>query len=136
MKTEIEYYLCSEEVVKHFPDLKKSLPFKSGYEWDKNNYFIIETTDFAPVNKYFNEVIAPYNEKSNCPLDFWLRQVCPSQLDAGVITLKQCRQFGIFQAIENELDLTNGTNRAFAIFSLSKKFNCKNPIEFIRKVCK
>ena len=130
----MEYYLCSNEVVNHFPDLEKSNSFKSGYDWDiDSDYFVISVDDYKPIDKYYKEVVEPYNEKSNCPIDFWLRPVCGSTLDSTQITLKQIRKIGLFLAIENELNLTKETNRAFAIYSLSQKYNC-TPIDFINKI--
>lgn len=129
----IEYYLCSKAVTEHFPDLEKSKPFTSGYNGDKEEHYIVSTVNFELIKKYYDEVIEPYNEKSNVSIDFWIRCCCSSLLDASSITKKECRELGIFVAIENKLNLTNETNRAYAIFSMAETYG-NTPIEFINNI--
>jgi hypothetical protein len=59
MSNDVEkYYLCSREVVEHFPHLKKSLLFSSGYKLDGGDkYIVIATKDFKVIEKYYNKVI-------------------------------------------------------------------------------
>jgi hypothetical protein len=130
-----EYYLCSKAVIEHFPNLERSKPFKSGYEHDKEDeYYIVLTENFGAISKYYDEVIQPFNQKSTIDdIDFWLRECCASQLDASSITKKECRELGVFVAIERELNLTNERNRAYAIFSISQAYGL-TPIEFINKI--
>ncbi len=133
---EIRYYLCSEEVVKHFSELEKSEPFKSGYDSDDDLYYVIATKNFKEISDYHDKIIEPYNEVSRLPLNFFLREVCESTLDASNITLRLCKQVGIFKAVEQVLNLTKETNIAFAIYGLTIKYSCMTPIELINKVVK
>jgi len=131
-----EYFLCSSSVIEHFSNLKKSKPFKSGYSHDYEDlYFVIATDDYESIEKYYKEVIEPFNEKSNVTdIDFWVRECCDSLLDAapkGCIT--KCKAFGVFKAIENIWGLTNEKHRAFAIYKMAEYYDV-NPIEFINKV--
>jgi hypothetical protein len=132
---ELEYFLCSKEVIRHFPNLKKSKPFESGYSFDRDEeYFVVATDDYKSIEKYYKNVIEPFNEKSNVDdLDFWLREVCNSQLDdAERGCLSECKSNGIFVAIEHIWMLTNEKNRAYAIYKMSEFYNL-NPIQFVNK---
>ena len=136
MLAEVRYFLCSSAVIEHFPYLEKSKPFKSGYSYNYEDlYFVIATNDFESIEKYYDEVIKPFNQKSNvADIDFWLRECCDSQLDAapkGCIT--KCKAFGIFKAIENVWNLTNEKNRAFAIYKMSEYYGI-TPIEFVNRI--
>jgi hypothetical protein len=131
------YFLCSVAVVEHFPNLTRSDSFKSGYEWDKDDYFIISTEYFKAIDEYYNSVIIPFNEKSTVDdIDFWLREICDSQLnDAPRNCIMNCKRYGVFRAIEKIYGLTAERNIAYAIFKMAN--NCGlNPIEFIKKVSK
>lgn len=132
-----EYYLCSGAVIEHFPELEKSKIFKSGYEWDNDSeYYVIATTDYKRIEKYFNEVIEPFNEKSNVPdIDFWLRPCCESLIDIDGLTKNICKEAGVIIAIERKIGLTAERNVAFAIYALAKKYNY-SPIQFINRVVK
>ena len=106
----VQYFLCSHSVEEHFPDCEKSIAFKSGYDFDGDElYYILATTDFEKIKKYYQEVIEPFNEKSNISyIDFWLRECCSSLLDdAPNGCLAKCKKYGIFKAIENIYGLTN-----------------------------
>lgn len=134
----INYYLCSDAVVKHFPELERSKPFISGYDHDKDDvYYIIATYEWEKLFDYYERVIAPFNEKSNVDdIDFWLRECCNSQVDEapkGCIT--KCRSNGIFKAIENVWGLTNERNRAYSIYKMSEYYGV-TPIEFVNRVVK
>ena len=49
------YYYVSDEVIVAFPDLEKSKPFKSGYNFDKkSDYFVSKINDFGLIEDYFN----------------------------------------------------------------------------------
>ena len=136
MLAEVRYFLCSSAVIEHFPNLEKSKPFKSGYSFDYEDlYFVIATTDFESIDKYYKEVIEPFNEKSNvADIDFWLRECCQSLMnDAPKGCIKKCETYGIFIAIENVWNLTNEKNRGFAIFKMSEYYGI-NPIEFVNRI--
>lgn len=129
------FFLCSEAVIEHFPNFEKSKPFKSGYDLDDDNYYIISTEHYKALLKYYDEVIEPFNEKSTVEdIDFWFRpceQSFLSDCPKGAIT--RCRTVGVFRAIESFWNLTNESNRAFAIFKMAEYYGM-NPIEFINRV--
>lgn len=134
---EEEYFLCSAEVLEHFADfLHISEPFKSGYEFDKDEiYYVVLTDGYKEIEKYYNKVIEPFNEKSRAgTVDFWMKPITNSSLEAapkGCIT--KCRRLGIFRAIEQIWNLTNESNRAFAIFKMAEYYGI-DPIEFVDKI--
>lgn len=134
-----QYFLCSSIVVEQLPELitEKSNPFKSGYDWDNEDYYVFETSQYKKIADYYDKVIAPDVEKNpeSKNQNWWLRGCTWSQLDASMITKKQCKELGLFVAIERELNLTKETNRAYAIYSLAQKYNC-SPIEFINSISK
>jgi hypothetical protein len=134
----LRYYLCSAAVVEHFPNLKRSLPFDSGYDHDRNDvYYVIATDDFHNIERYYNEVIEPFNEKSTvADIDFWLRECCDSQLDPSPIGCDvKCKRHGIFLAIEKMWNLSNESNRAFAIYKMAERC-VLNPIGFVNRVAR
>lgn len=136
MLAEVRYFLCSSDVIKHFPNSVRSIPFKSGYDYDKEDrYYILATQNFEEYEKYYNEVIEPFNQKSNVDdIDYWLRECCNNQLtDSPKGCLTKCKTYGIFYAIENIYGLTNEKNRAFAIFKMAEYYGI-DPIEFVGRV--
>ena len=133
-ETENIYFLCSKAVVEHFPKMIKSKPFKSGYRFDLDNYFIAHLP-FKEIEKYYNEIIEPYNKKSNVEIDFWCKECTAGSMDVSSITLSGAKRKGLFVEIENKIGLTTMYNRAMVVFNLSQKYNC-NPIELISKILK
>lgn len=132
----IRYFLCSSAVVEHFPFLEKSKPFKSGYTHDSECfYYVISTKDFNVIEKYYTDVIEPYNNNSNVSdIDFWLRECCDSNvINAPKGSLTECKTYGIFNTIEKIWGLTNERNRAYAIYKMAEYYGI-SPIEFIDKV--
>lgn len=130
------YYLCSKSVIEHFPNIVKSKPFQSGFEFEEEDeFYIIETDEFDVIEKYYTNVIEPFNEKSNVSdIDFWLRECCDSQLEQtkkGSIT--KCRRLGVFSAISEIWNLTNAKHQAYGIFKMAEYYGL-NPIEFIERV--
>lgn len=136
MLAEVRYFLCSSAVIDHFPNSVRSNPFKSGYDFDKEEkYYILATMNFEEYEKYYDEVIEPFNQKSNVSdIDFWLRECCDSQVNqAPKGCLIKCKTLGIFKAIENVYGLTNEKNRAYAIFKMAEYYGI-DPIKFVGKV--
>lgn len=134
------YYLCSEEVVKAFPDLVKSKSFISGYEHDKGkNYYIVITPDFQPIQDYFD---------NKNPDGFWICEIIDSQLEIDEIdffdsneceanecsiSIEDCKEMGIFAAIEQFIGVTKEQNIAYAIYKICEREEL-NPIEFANKL--
>jgi len=128
-----EYYLCSQAVIEAFPNAEHSLPFKSGYDYEKEVKYYIAVLDFKAVEEYYNRVIKP-DEDSDTPLiDFWVMECVGGLMDVSHITIVGCRIHGLFCEIENKTQLTTERNRAMTIFELSQKYNC-NPIALIKKI--
>lgn len=72
-------------------------------------------------------------ESSYTDFDFWCEEIVGGTMDVSSITLKGCRENGLFVEIGRKLDLTNTNNRAMTIKELSDKFRC-TPVEFINKI--
>jgi len=128
------YFLCSSSVIEHFPKFEHSKPFKSGYTFDKDDYYYIAVIDIDRVSNYSVDVIEPFNEKSNIQnIDFWCRECVGGTMDASKITIAGMKRKGVFVEIEDKTSLTTEYNQAMVIFNLSRKYNC-TPIELIEKV--
>lgn len=126
MKTQ-NYFLCSKSVVDIMKPTEVSKPFKSGYEWEDDEYFIA-ILDFKKVNE-------EYKEDDPMFKDFWCRECSSGSMDVSKITLSGMKKTGVFVEIEWKIGLTTERNIAMTILELSKKFNC-TPIELINKVTK
>lgn len=143
------YYLCSEEVVKQFPGVIKSKPFKSGYSFSEEihkNYYVVKICEdtYSLIEMY-------YHSKSEDEIgDFWIWEIVDSHLTLeknevdlteygqglytpDEITLEDCQLLGLFVAIEESLDVTKENNRAFALYKLSQKYKT-DPISFVNQL--
>jgi len=120
------YYLCSEAVFTHFRPFEVSKPFKSGYEWDKDNYYVA-WLNFEEVEKFHNEVIG-----DNWEIDFWCRECVPGTMNDSTIFLPHAKKNGIFVEFEEKLSLTNAKNRAMIICNLASRYGC-TPVQLINK---
>lgn len=120
------YFVCSEAIIKAFPDVKKSKSFKSGYDWEDDNYYVA-LLDFDQVEKHYNSL----SEESQD--EFWCRECVPGQMDVSKITISGAKKYGLFREIEMKIGLTSEHNRAMTIHNLAERFNC-TPIEFINKL--
>ena len=130
----MDYILCSQAVIDHFKPTECSKPFRSGYDFDVDDAYYVAKIDVLEAETYYDTVIEPYNEKSRVnDIDFWFRTCNPGSMDDTKVTLKDCRKYGLFRAIEHATSLTNESNRAMVICNLAEKFNC-TPIEFINKI--
>jgi hypothetical protein len=130
------YYLCSQAVVDHFPTIEKSKPFKSGYDWDEEQCYIIlaSTSEFEKIERFYEDIYEQFDQESKNLFPFWLRECCDSQLsDLRRGCLTSCRSFGVFTTIENIWGLTNESNRAYAIYKMARWYGL-NPIEFINRI--
>jgi len=63
VELECNYYLCSEEVIKYAKPFEVSKPFKSGFQNEEELNYYVAWLNFEEVEKHFNEVIEPHNEK-------------------------------------------------------------------------
>lgn len=128
------YYLCSSEVIRHFPNAVKSKPFKSGYSVDSNDVYYIIILSEIELKNYYKDVIEPYNAKSHVEdIDFWCEPCIPGTHDISKVTLTGCKQNGLFYEIGNKTGFTTDYNQAMIIYNLSQKFNC-TPIKLISKI--
>lgn len=120
---EKRYFLCSELVSDLFPDHNKSKPFKSGYENDSENYFVIEINDYD----FFIKSIPKED-------NYWCRECCDSFVSkAPKFIAIDCRTIGVFKSVEKHWGLTKETNIAYCIFKMASRYKC-NPVEFIDRV--
>lgn len=127
------YYLCSQAVIDFANPTEVSKPFKSGYEWDDDVYYVA-LIDFENVEKHYNEVIQPFNEKSAEPdIDFWCRECVSGTMEDALISLKKANEKGFFVEIENKLNLTNERNRAMIICNMAQNRGI-SPVELINKM--
>lgn len=120
------YYLCSESVFNLFPQFEYSKPFKSGYEYEKNDKFYItylEDDQYKLIEDYYNQ---------NNP-DYWIVECVPGTISVENLFIKSIKKNGLFLEIEKVLGLTNESNIAMVIYNLSQKFNC-TPINLINKI--
>lgn len=139
-KEKMSFFLCSEAVVQHFPDVIKSKPFKSGYVHEKDdNFYIIHISNqkFDMICEYYNTVIEPFNDNSrHTTIDFWLRECTDSQLEEpSKRCMQSCRDNGVFVTLFDLYGLSNESNQAFGIWKMANMYGL-TPIEFINKVTK
>lgn len=131
----MNYFLCSKAVVEQFKPQEVSKPFKSGYEFEKEEEYFVAQLDYAKVRRYYKEHVEPVEKETIFDGNyFWAREVVPGTMDISKITLKGIRENGLFLELERIVGLTTERNRAMCIFNLTEKFGCKNPIEFINKI--
>jgi hypothetical protein len=118
------YFFCSESVIGHFKPFEVSKPFKSGYDWDKDNYYIA-WLNFEECEKFYKEVL---KEET----DFFLWEFCPGTMDVSNISMRSAKNSGLLSEIEEKIGLTVERNIAMTIHNLSQKHNC-TPVELINK---
>ncbi|SHG28035.1 hypothetical protein [Flavobacterium johnsoniae] len=127
------YYLCSQAVIDFAKPTDVSKPFKSGYEWDQDNYYVANI-DFEIVEKHFKEVIKPHNQSSAEPdIDFWCRECVAGTMNDSKISLKQAKEKGLFVEIENKLNITAERNRAMTIYNLAESRGI-TPVDLINRI--
>lgn len=119
-----EYYLCNKSVVDKFKPFEVSKPFKSGYDWDNDEYYV------AWLN--FEEVERFYNSESESEIDFTCYECVPGQMDVSNLSMRASKKNGFFSEIENHLSITKDRNRAYIIQNLSNQFGC-TPVQLINK---
>jgi hypothetical protein len=118
------YFFCSEPVIAHFKPFEVSKPFKSGYSWDKDNYYVA-WLNFEECEKFYKEVL---KEKT----DFSLHECVPGSMDVSTISMRSAKKYGLLSEIEEKIGLTVEMNIAMTIHNLSQKYNC-TPVELINK---
>jgi len=127
-----EYYLCSEVVNSLFKPFEASKPFQSGYDFDKRRFYYVAWLNFEEVEKYYNEVVKPHNDRSDNQIDYWCRECSGGTMEVSKISMKSAKKNGLFVEIENKIGLTNSENRAYTIKELSNRYGC-TPVELINK---
>lgn len=138
------YYYVSEDVIVAFPDLEKSKPFKSGYDFDKDcNYYIAKINDFSEIEEFYNNGESLDN--------FFAYELVDSHVDLKYTDFYEDtddgvgfdvviefdfeeieNHNGVLSAIEETLSLTKEQNIAYVFWKLSNKHNI-NPIEMANK---
>ena len=119
------YFLCSQEVVDHFKDAKKSKPFKSGYDWDKTNNYYVAVLDFHECEKHYNKIEHMDNQ-------FSLWECVQGTMDHNKIKITNAKKNGLFKEIGNILDLSAERNLAMIVRNFADQYDL-DPIEFINK---
>lgn len=128
------YYLCSQVVVDHFKPEKVSKPFKSGYEYDKEDNYFVAWLDWEKVESYYNEVVEPVNDNENLDdIDFWAFELTAGNIDVSDICLNDIKRNGLFNTIQRETGLTKNRNRAMTIYNLAER-QFLEPIDFINMI--
>lgn len=129
------YYLCSKAVIDFFKPFYVSKPFKSGYEYDKDDENFVAWLNFEDIEKHYNEVVEPYNSNldAGTEIDFSANECVPGQIDVSKINLKDAKKSGFWIEIEKKIGLTKENNRAMTIFNLSEREGI-TPIELINKI--
>jgi hypothetical protein len=123
----VNYFLCSKSVVDRMNPTEVSKPFKSGYDWEKDEKYFIAKLNFKEAKKLYGKMTEDEQDV------FWCRELVGGTMDVSKITLSGAKKNGLFVEIEQKIGLTAGRNIAMTVHELSEKFNC-NPIEFINKI--
>jgi len=121
------YFLCSQSVIGIMNPVEVSEPFKSGYDYDKEDNYFIAVLDFEKVEEQYNKL--PEEQQDY----FWCRELVPGTMDVSNMTIEGIKRNGLFNEIERKTGLTTERNQAMAIHNLSKKYNC-SPITFIGRI--
>lgn len=59
----MNYFLCSKAVVEQFKPQEVSKPFKSGYEFEKEEEYFVAQLDYAKVRRYYKEHVERLKKK-------------------------------------------------------------------------
>ncbi|WP_153846305.1 hypothetical protein [Sphingobacterium paramultivorum] len=137
-----EYYYVSESIVKHFPDLEKSKAFKSFGGKPRYVVAIDHIDDFEEIKGFIER-----NEHTgysfawgivDSKVDLTYDSVDYDENDneiqtVSTLNIQVCKEWGLLQAIEQELGLTKDRNIAYVIYKLAKQ-NDVTPIELINLI--
>jgi hypothetical protein len=124
-----EYYLCSKSVVDLFKPFEVSKPFKSGYPYDNDDYFVA-WLNFDEVDRYYK---ANKEKILSSDDEFYCRECVIGQMDVSDMKIKDIKKNGLFFEIWQEFDLSQIKNQAMVIRNLSDREKC-TPVEFINKI--
>ena len=122
------YFLCSQKVIDFAKPEFVSIPFRSGYSFEKDENYYVAVLDFDVIESYYNSLSD--NEQD----DFWLQECTEGLMDVSKVRTKFINEHGLLLEIERATGLTTTENRAMVIRNLSEYFGL-NPIEFINKYC-
>ena len=123
-----EYYLCTKSVVEQFKPFEVSKPFKSGFEYDTDGYYVA-WLNFAEVEAFYKEF---EEELDNSMVEFWCNELVPGTMDVSKISMKSANKNGLFLEISIKLNLMATRNQAMTIYNLSQKYGC-NTVQLINK---
>ncbi len=137
-----EYYYVSESIVKQFPDLEKSKPFNSFGGKPRYVVAIDHIDDFAEIkgfierNEHIGYSFAWGIIDSNVDLTYDSVDYDENDVEiqtVSTLNIEVCREWGLLEAIEQELGLTKERNIAYVIYKLAKQ-NDVTPIELINLI--
>lgn len=124
-----DYFLCSKSVIDFAQPNEVSKPFKSGYQYEKEDNYFVAVIDILKADKHYSTLTEDEQD------DFWCQECVSGTMDVSKITISGAKKLGLFVEIENKIGLTNIRNRAMVIKNLSEEFNC-TPVEFINRIVK
>lgn len=128
------YYYISDSVYKAFPNLKVSKPFSINGNGGKGYVAIIP--EFSVIEEYY-KVNNPNNlfayECVDSAIDLMYDSIDYDENDNEIETvctlnLEVCKEWGLIEAIEQELGVSKEQNIAYVIFKLAER-NDITPIE-------
>lgn len=134
-----DYYYVSESIVKQFPELEKSKAFNS---WDGKSRYVAVIDDFSKIEQFLEQ------DQSGEPSFAW--GIIDSKIDltydsvyydendveiqtVSTLNIEVCKEWGLVEAIEQELGLTKNQNVAYVIYKLAEQ-NKVTPIELINLI--
>ncbi|GEM_PF-2479474 len=139
-----DYYYVSESIVKQFPDLEKSKPFNRFGGKPRYVVAIDHIDDYAEIKGFIER-----NEHTgylfawgiiDSHVDLTYDSVDYDENDNEIQTISTlnievCKEWGLLEAIEQELGLTKERNIAYVIYKLAEQNNV-TPIEFVNLIQK
>ncbi|MFC3353684.1 hypothetical protein [Sphingobacterium zeae] len=137
-----EYYYVSESIVKHFPDLEKSKAFNSFGGKPRYVVAIDHIDDFAKIKQFIEQDQSGEHSFAwgiiDSKVDLTYDSVDYDENDNEIqiistLNIEVCKEWGLLQAIEQELGLTKERNIAYVIYKLAKQSNV-TPIELINLI--
>lgn len=137
-----DYYYVSESIVKQFPDLEKSKPFNS---WGDKSSYVVAINDidgFAKIKQFIEQdqsgeysfawgIIDSHVDLTYDSVDYDENDV--EIQTVSTLNIEVCKEWGLLQAIEQELGLTKERNIAYVIYKLAKQ-NDVTPIELVNLI--
>lgn len=129
-----EYYICSEDVVKHMKPTEVSLPVIM-YPGDDvfEDKVYVAVLDFPAVQAKYKELGDDDFHLLNEDIDFWCEQLVPGQMNVNGICMDMFEKESPWEVILDQLGLSKMNNRAMTMCNLMERERM-DPIEFWNKI--